>query len=190
MDRLEGPMLPVLIRDRLAGSAETRDQRKQRNAADGLSASVVSAGTHGLFGQDSTVVRRSFKRSIHKWTLVGASHFLRVFDCRLGVAQICNLPYRGIVFRNCAPCRQPMDVRRFADCKSAIQQITNLRYTADGSQPSALTLLKNRDAPLTLPACLSAPSWKSFVCSRDALSLQNHGPAFCMRRLRHKRRRI
>ena len=81
-------------------------------------------------------------------------------DCNLGVAQICNLPYRGIVFRNCPLGRQPVDIRRFADCKSAIQQITNLRYTADGSQPSALTLLKTEIRPASIVlvnSCLGDP---------------------------------
>src|SRR5437762_4835277 len=49
--------------------------------------------------------------------------------CASEVAQICNLLYRRIAF--CGPVeysRVPAGVRRPADCKSAIQQIANLRY--------------------------------------------------------------
>ena len=102
---------------------------------------------------------------------MGASHFLRVFDCNLGVAQICNLPYRGIVFRNCPPCRQPMDIRRFADCKSAIQQITNLRYTADGSHadtrsfPTAAERGPTRRSATSSTLWMRLPGKFSLACS-------------------------
>src|SRR5258707_9391568 len=44
------------------------------------------------------------------------------------VAQIFNLLYRGIAFRHPPECSGPGVFGRAADCKSAIQQIKNLRY--------------------------------------------------------------
>jgi hypothetical protein len=41
------------------------------------------------------------------------------------VAQICNLPYRRL-----AACSVSAAVQRLADCKSAIQQIENLRHAS------------------------------------------------------------
>jgi hypothetical protein len=54
---------------------------------------------------------------------------------RVGVAQICNLLYRRIAFcwrwKQDARCHVPKRLvyRALADCKSAIQQIENLRYS-------------------------------------------------------------
>ena len=44
------------------------------------------------------------------------------------VAQIFNLPYRGIAFRQPSEYSGGVVFGRAADCKSAIQQIKNLRY--------------------------------------------------------------
>src|SRR5262245_12611687 len=44
------------------------------------------------------------------------------------VAQICNLPYRRIAFCGVGNCQHARIFGRSADYKSAIQQITNLRY--------------------------------------------------------------
>jgi hypothetical protein len=44
------------------------------------------------------------------------------------VAQICNLLYRRIVFCNARRLETLLVLPRLADCKSAIQQIENLRY--------------------------------------------------------------
>ncbi|MBI4662054.1 MAG: hypothetical protein HY735_24795 [Verrucomicrobia bacterium] len=44
------------------------------------------------------------------------------------VAQIFNLPYRRIAFCGSANSLTGRNLRRSADCKSAIQQIGNLRY--------------------------------------------------------------
>jgi hypothetical protein len=44
------------------------------------------------------------------------------------VAQICNLLYRRIAFGKASLFVHHPNIKQPADCKSAIQQITNLRY--------------------------------------------------------------
>jgi hypothetical protein len=44
------------------------------------------------------------------------------------VAQSCTLPYRRIAFGRRGEQSTPQHFSRNADCKSAIQQIENLRY--------------------------------------------------------------
>src|SRR5258707_4216334 len=56
------------------------------------------------------------------------------------VAQICNLLYRR--FAICGASRNPWHMRVFvalADCKSAIRQITNLRY--DSGHPETVSCI-------------------------------------------------
>jgi hypothetical protein len=63
---------------------------------------------------------------------VCASHFSKRDPGADYVAQICNLPYRGFVIRK--PSEYPFAAgrtNRSAECNSAIQQITNLRYVPD-----------------------------------------------------------
>ena len=51
-----------------------------------------------------------------------------VFLQTKAVAQICNLLYRRIAFGRLAYLSKVEKCQSLADCKSAIQQITNLRY--------------------------------------------------------------
>jgi hypothetical protein len=52
------------------------------------------------------------------------------------VAQICNLLYRRIAFCHSPKTLTVSRYRKPADCKSAIQQIENLRYGQDSGRHS------------------------------------------------------
>jgi hypothetical protein len=59
---------------------------------------------------------------------MGLGCILTLFLPRSEVAQIGNLLYRRMAFGSALPNRWPLDGLCLADCKSAIQQIENLRY--------------------------------------------------------------
>jgi hypothetical protein len=62
------------------------------------------------------------------------------------VAQICNLLYRRIAFCESRIFLRPSRKRSLADCKSAIQQITNLRYVRAGPGAGAPSRENVRDS--------------------------------------------
>jgi hypothetical protein len=62
------------------------------------------------------------------------------------VAQICNLLYRGFVFRSLPNSADPRPVERSAECNSAIQQSATLRYEVVVGHPAGKIVAADNDS--------------------------------------------